>query len=161
MRDVRHLRRKALNVLGLFVQQRLRDEEREVRVDVAGLLEFGVERLLNQLPDRVAVRPDHHATLDRRIVGELRAPDDIQVPAREVLGLGRDFSYERLGPGLRLFRHCDRFTTKDTTDVSLWLLSLCSPLPPCRLLGHAPNACRSRPRYEPASCDRRALESRL
>ena len=58
-----------------------------------------IERLLNQLPDRVAVRPDDHAALDRRVVGELRAPDDVEVPPREVLRAGRDFGDERFLSG--------------------------------------------------------------
>ena len=48
------------------------------------------KRLLDQLPDGVAVRTDRHAALDLGVVGELRAPDDVEVPLREVLGLGRD-----------------------------------------------------------------------
>src|SRR5207249_6204306 len=38
--------------------------------------------------------PDHHAALHGRVVGELGAADDVQVPAREILGTGRDFRYE-------------------------------------------------------------------
>ena len=45
---------------------------------------------LDELPDRVAVRADDHAALDRRVVGQLGAADHIDIPAREVLGLGRD-----------------------------------------------------------------------
>ena len=52
--------------------------------------------LLDQLPDGVAVRPDRHAALDRRVVGELRAPDDVEVPPREVLGLRRDLGHQRV-----------------------------------------------------------------
>ena len=54
--DPRDLRREALDVLRLAHQQAFRDEEREVRVDVPGLLEPAVEPLLDGLPDRVAVR---------------------------------------------------------------------------------------------------------
>ena len=85
MRHVGDLRREALDVLRFLVQQALRDEQREVRVDVPGALELGVERLLNQLPDGVAVRANDHAALDGRIIGELGAPDDIEVPLRKVL----------------------------------------------------------------------------
>ena len=59
-------------------------------------LDLAVERLLNQLPDGIAVRPDDHAALDRRVVGELRAADDVEVPAREVLRARRDFGDERV-----------------------------------------------------------------
>ena len=85
VRDPRHLRREALDVLRLLHQQAFGNEQREVRVDVPGRLEAAVERLLDQLPDGVAVRPDHHAALDRRVVGQLGAADDVEVPAREVL----------------------------------------------------------------------------
>ena len=59
-------------------------------------LNRSIEALLDQLPDGVAVRPDDHAALDRRVVGQLGASDDVEVPAREVLGLGRDLGDERL-----------------------------------------------------------------
>ena len=62
-------------------------KQREVGVDVPGRLEPVVERALHLLPDRVAVRADDHAALDRRVVGELGAPDHVQVPLGEVLGL--------------------------------------------------------------------------
>ena len=83
VRDPGDLRREAFDVLRLLHQQALGNEQREVRVDVAGRLEPRVERLLDQLPDRVAVRPDDHAALDRRVVGQLRAADDVEVPAAE------------------------------------------------------------------------------
>jgi hypothetical protein len=76
------------------VQQALGNEEREVRVDVTGRFEAFVERLLNQLPDRVAVRPNHHTALDGRIVGELGAAHDVQIPLREILRAGRDLRHE-------------------------------------------------------------------
>ena len=84
LRDPRDLRREAFDVLRLLAQQALGNEEREVRVDVPGRLEAPVERLLHQLPDRVSVRTDDHAALDRRIVGQLGAADDIDVPAGEI-----------------------------------------------------------------------------
>ncbi len=77
-----------------LLQKALGNEQREIRVHVPGRLDAAVERLLNQLPDRIAVRPDDHATLDRRVVGELRALDDVQVPTREVFRAGRDFGDE-------------------------------------------------------------------
>ena len=101
LRDPGDLRREALDVLGLLHQQALGNEQREVRVDVPGRLEPRVERLLDQLPDGVAVRTDDHAALDRRVVGQLGAADDVEIPAREVLGLRRD-----LGDLSRLLRAC-------------------------------------------------------
>ena len=94
LRHPRHLRGEAFDVLGFLHQQALGNEEREVGVDVAGRLEAAVEPLLHQLPDRVAVRPDHHAPLDRRVVGQLGAADDVDVPAAEVLGLRRDLGWK-------------------------------------------------------------------
>ena len=60
-------------------------------------LKRAVERLLDQLPDRVAVRPDDHAALDGRVVGQLRAADDVEIPAGKVLRAGSDFGDERVG----------------------------------------------------------------
>ncbi len=83
-RDDGQLRRKALDVLGLLLQEAHRDEEREVRVDVAGVLEAPVERGLDVFPEGVAVGPDDHAALDRRIVGQLGLLHDIGIPARVI-----------------------------------------------------------------------------
>ena len=94
-RDPGHLRRKSLDVLLLFHQQAGRDEQREVSVDVARRLEAAIEPLLNQLPDGVAVRPDGHAALDLGVVRQLRPPDDIEIPAGEVLRLRRDLGHHR------------------------------------------------------------------
>ncbi len=85
---------KPSHVLGLLHQQAFRDEQRKVGVDVAGGLEPAIEPLLHQLPDRVAVRADDHAALHGRIVGQLGAADDVDVPAPEVLGLRGDFGRE-------------------------------------------------------------------
>ena len=97
MRHVGHLRRESFDVLGFFVEQAFRNEQREIGVDVAGRLDLAIEGLLNELPDRVAIGPDYHAALHRRIVGQLRAADHVEVPAREVLRTGRDFGDERFG----------------------------------------------------------------
>ena len=63
-----------------LIQQALRDEEREVRIHMACGLEAAVERLLDELPDRIAVRPDDHAALDGGIIGHFRAAHDVQIP---------------------------------------------------------------------------------
>ena len=94
VRDIRDLRREAFDVLGFLGQQAVGDEQRKVRVDVSGRLDPRVERLLDQLPDRVAVRPDDHAALDRRVVGQLGSPHDVEIPAREILRTGCDFGDE-------------------------------------------------------------------
>src|SRR5690606_12302178 len=53
---------------------------------VAGVLEPGVEVALDLLPDRVAVRLDHHAALDHLGgLGELAEADHVLVPLRVVV----------------------------------------------------------------------------
>ena len=80
---VRHhgqLRRKALDVLRLPLEKAHRDEQREVGVDMAGLLEAAVERGLDILPQRVAVGPDDHTPFHRRVVREFGLLHDIGIP---------------------------------------------------------------------------------
>ena len=72
-------------------------------------LELGVERLLDQLPDRVAVRPDDHAALDRRIVGQLGAADHVEIPLRKSCERGVIFGDERIFLGF--LRHQSAFRT--------------------------------------------------
>jgi hypothetical protein len=101
LRHPRHLWRKAFDVLGFAHDQAFGNEQREVRVDVPGLFESAIEVLLYQLPDGVSVRPDHHTALDRRVVRQLGAPDNVQIPAGEVFGLTGDLGHEIVG----LFGH--------------------------------------------------------
>src|SRR5262249_26116188 len=89
VRDHGALLGKALDVLGLTRHVGLRDEEREIRVLMPGFLEHAVERLLHVLPQGIAVRPDDHAALDARVLGELRLCNDVVVPGREILALLR------------------------------------------------------------------------
>ena len=84
-RDPGDLRRESLDMLFFLHQETSGNEEREVRVDVAGRLEASVECLLDQFPDGVAVGPDRHAALDLGVVGQLRPPNDVEVPPREIL----------------------------------------------------------------------------
>ena len=100
----RDLRSEPLDVFLLLHQQTRGDEEREVRIDMARRLEAAVEPLLDQLPDRVAVRPDGHAALDLGVVGELGPPHDIEIPTGKVLGLRSDLGHHRLFlPALAVF----------------------------------------------------------
>ena len=82
MGDHGALGREALDMLRLPLQKGVRDEEREIGIDVSGPLERVVEVSLHGLPDRVARRPDDHAAPDRGVVRQLRGPDDIEVPLR-------------------------------------------------------------------------------
>ncbi len=100
VRYPRTLRRKALYVVGLLLEQAFRDEDRHRNVLVAGLLEHGVERVLNVLPQRLRVRAHDDAALDGRVVRHLRLFYDICVPLREIYVHRRDLTDQ-----LFLFSH--------------------------------------------------------
>ena len=89
VRDDRHLRGKALDVVGLLVQQALRDQQREVDVGVAGRLDAAVDAGLDRLPDRVAVGTDDHRPAGKRVLGQLGPFDHLLVPGGKVFGLLR------------------------------------------------------------------------
>ncbi len=97
--------RESLDVLGFFRQQAVRNEKREVCVDMAGGFDSLVQILLNQLPDREPVRPDGHAALDLRVIRELRPAHDIQIPTRKVHRARRDLGDEGLRLVSLVFRH--------------------------------------------------------
>ncbi len=83
--------RETLHVLGLFAQEALRNQQREIGILVAGGLEAAVELLLEALPDGVAVGLDDHAALDD--FGGLRhvsLEDNVLVPGSEILGARGD-----------------------------------------------------------------------
>ena len=88
MRDDGAFLGEALDVFRLLLEIRQRDEEREVGVLVAGLLEHPIEDRLHPLPHRVAERLDDHASADRRLLGEIGRLDDLLIPLRVVLGAG-------------------------------------------------------------------------
>src|SRR5882672_9260384 len=79
------LRREALDMLRLFFQEALRDEQRKVRVARAGLLDALVELVAERLPNRKAVGAKHDASAHRRVVRQLRAQADVVVPRGKVL----------------------------------------------------------------------------
>src|SRR4029453_12051091 len=68
VRDDRALLREAFDVRGLLREERAGDDQRKEGVHVPGLLEARVEAVLDRFPDRVAVRPEDDAALDRRVV---------------------------------------------------------------------------------------------
>jgi hypothetical protein len=84
---------EALDVLGLPAQVRLGDEQREVGVLGAGILDPAVELRLHALPDGVAVGPDHHGAPDGTVVGHLRLVHHVLVPLGKVLGLRRQYRF--------------------------------------------------------------------
>src|SRR5271168_2266868 len=91
MRYHRHFRRKPFDVLRLFLQKTLRDEQREVRVARPGLLDSLVELVAQGLPDGETVGPKHDTSAHRRVVGQFGAKDQIVVPGGEVLAARGDF----------------------------------------------------------------------
>src|SRR5262249_18815072 len=90
MRNDGTLLGETLGHLFFFGKERFRNEEREIGVNVACLLEHAVERPLHLLPDGVAVWPNDHAAADVGILRQLGPVDDVEVPLRIVVGPGRD-----------------------------------------------------------------------
>ena len=73
-------------MLSLLLEEAHRYEERKVGVLVTRLLEATIESVLHALPQPIPVGANHHATAHRRILGELGLTDDVQVPARIIIG---------------------------------------------------------------------------
>ena len=86
--DDRQFGAESLDVLGLALEVAQRDEEREVGVLRAGLLDARVHLGLHALPDRPPVGADHHRAAHRSVVGHLALGDDVLIPTREVFALG-------------------------------------------------------------------------
>ena len=89
MGDDGALLREALDMLGFLLEVRQRDEQREVRVLVAGVLEHLVEHALDILPDRVAPGLNDHAAANIAVLGEFGGAHDLLVPLGIVLRAGR------------------------------------------------------------------------
>ena len=87
------LGREALDVLRLFLQEALRDEERKVGVARAGLFDPAVEFVAQRLPDRESVGAEHDTSAHRRMVGEFGARDYLVVPGGEVDASRGDFLF--------------------------------------------------------------------
>ena len=100
MRDHGALLGEAFDVGGFLLEERDRDEQREVGVLVARLLEHAIEDALDVLPQRITPRLDHHAALDVGVLGEIRRADDLLIPFGKILlASGRDGGWW-LGHGL-------------------------------------------------------------
>ena len=91
---------EAVDVRGFLLDVADRDEEREVGVHVAGLLELLVEVAVDVLPESVTPRLDHHATADRAVLGQVGMLDHLEVPFRIVILAGRGDGGLRFGGGL-------------------------------------------------------------
>ncbi len=76
-RDLGHFGREALDMLGLLHQEAFGNEQRKVGVLRARLLDPLVKSALDSLPDRVAVRLDHHAAAHRRVFAQPRLIHDV------------------------------------------------------------------------------------
>jgi hypothetical protein len=71
-------------------QERLGDEQGEVRINVAGVLEHAVESTLHLFPDGEAVRLDDHAAAHVRVLGQAGAVDDVEIPLRIIFSATGD-----------------------------------------------------------------------
>jgi hypothetical protein len=83
-------------VLGLFSQEALGDEQREVGVLVTRRFEAVVEVALDALPDGVPVGPYGEGAAHGPVVGQLRHSDQLQVPLAGIFALLREL-LDRLG----------------------------------------------------------------
>ena len=84
---VRHdgyLRREPLNVFGFLLEKAFGNQHWEIGILMPRLLEHPIESLLHLFPNGVAVWPDDHAALDRRIIRQFGRSNHIRVPSRVV-----------------------------------------------------------------------------
>ena len=80
---------EAFDVLRLFFQERLRDEQRKVSVLVTRRLEHLIERLLDVHPNGVAPRLDDHAAAHVGIFRQIGGGDHLLIPLGIVFTAGR------------------------------------------------------------------------
>lgn len=81
--DEGQLGRKSLNVVRLFLDERVGDELGEVAVLVTRLLEPSVKEALQRLPDCVTVGADYHCAAHWAIVGKLCTLNQVEVPSEQ------------------------------------------------------------------------------
>ena len=93
VRNDRALLGESLDVLGLLGQEALGDQQREVGVHMAQLLELVVQGALDVLPDGVPVRADDHAAAHGAVLGQFRGLDDVLVPAAVIVCAFRDLGH--------------------------------------------------------------------
>ena len=86
----RHFRRKALDVIFLFIEQAFGDEHRHADVLVSRRLEHPVQNMLHQFPNGIAVRTDHHTPFHAGVFDEFRFFDDVGIPLGKILVHGGD-----------------------------------------------------------------------
>ncbi len=85
MRDNGTFSRKTFSMLGFLLQVGDRDEHGEVSIGMTRALEFGIELLLDELPNGVAPWFNDHATADFGIFSEVGCLNDLLIPLREIL----------------------------------------------------------------------------
>ena len=85
VRDDRAFLCEALDVSRFFFEITERNEERKIRVPVAGRLEHGIERALHGFPDAVAPGLDNHAAAHVGVFREIGGTDDLLIPLGEIL----------------------------------------------------------------------------
>src|SRR5258708_4865854 len=81
--DDRHFLGEALDVFSLLGNKTERNEEREVAIVVAGLLDPPIEILLHFFPNSVAPRLDDHCAAHRAGLGQIRFAHHRLVPLWE------------------------------------------------------------------------------
>ena len=95
-RHPRALRRKALHVVFLLLQEGFRDEQGHGYVGVSGFLELPVHLPLDVLPNRVAVGPENEHSLYAGVADQFRLDAYVRVPLGEILfhvGNGLDLPF--------------------------------------------------------------------
>ena len=75
---------KAFNVVGFAAEERFRNQEWEISVNVASGLKHIVELTLHFLPDSVTIRFDDHTPTHGRLLGQIGFNHEFVVPLRIV-----------------------------------------------------------------------------
>src|SRR3546814_9682436 len=71
-------------MVGFLLEEAQGNEEREIAVLDARILDRGVHHRLDAFPDAIAPRLDDHAAANPRFLGEVGLCNDILIPGREV-----------------------------------------------------------------------------
>ena len=111
---------KAVDVLRFFFEEALGNEQGEIRIAVTGFFEPSIQITLNVLPDGVPPWLDHHASPDRRGLGQISSLDNLLVPLGVVLisnGFDRRFGLAHGTLHCRLLCPEEQDTTKNTSHL--------------------------------------------
>ena len=82
---------ESLDMLRLFAEERFRDQQGEIGVDMACLLEFIIEYALHLFPNRIAIGLDHHATTHSGVLSQISLDNQILIPLRVIHTPGGKF----------------------------------------------------------------------